>query len=169
MIITWLGGLLRRRFGRLLAVSAGIALAVALIATLGAFLTASQSTMTARALRSVAVDWQVEVQPGANPAEVLRQVTAAPDVTAARQVQFASVKDFQATIGGTTQTAGAGVVLGLPFDYRGTFPQQIRTLTGADTGALLGRRTAANLRSRPGDTIRIERDGRPAVIATWPV
>jgi putative ABC transport system permease protein len=70
--------------------------------------------MTARALRSVAVDWQVEVQPGANPAEVLRQVTAAPDVIAARPLQFASVKGFQATNGGTTQTTGAGVVLGLP-------------------------------------------------------
>ena len=105
--------------------------------------------MTARALRSVAVDWQVEVQPGANPAEVLRQVTAAPDVTAARPVQFASVKGFQATIGGTTQTTGAGVVLGLPPDYRSTFPQQIRTLTGADTGVLLGQQTAANLRAGP--------------------
>ena len=60
MIITWLRGLLSRRFGQLLAVSAGIALAVALIAALGAFLTTSQSTMTARALRSVAVDWQTQ-------------------------------------------------------------------------------------------------------------
>ena len=166
MIITWLGGLLSRRLGRLLAVSAGIALAVALIAALGAFLTASQSTMTARALRSVAVDWQVEVQPGANPAEVLRRVTAAPDVIAARPLQFASVKGFQATNGGTTQTTGAGVVVGLPSDYRSTFPQQIRTLSGADTGVLLGQQTAANLRSRPGDTIRIQRAGRPAVVAT---
>ena len=56
MMFSWLSGLLRRRLGRLLAVTSGIALAVALIAALGAFLTASQSTMTARALRSVAVD-----------------------------------------------------------------------------------------------------------------
>ena len=162
MIIAWLRGLLSRRLGRLLAVSTGIALAVALIAALGAFLTASQSTMTARALRSVAVDWQVEVQPGANPAVAIRQVAAAPDVTAALAVQFAAVNGFQATVGGTTQTTGAGEVLGLPPDYRTTFPQQIRTLTGADTGVLLAQQTAANLRVRPGDTIRIERAGRPA-------
>jgi putative ABC transport system permease protein len=163
LIITWLRGLLNRRSGRLLTVTAGIALAVALIAALGAFLTGSQSTMTARALRSVAVDWQVEVQPGANPAEVLRQVATAPEVTAALPVQFAAVTGFQATVGGTTQTTGAGVVLGLPPDYRSSFAQQIRTLTGADTGVLLAQQTAANLRARPGDTIRIERAHRPAV------
>jgi putative ABC transport system permease protein len=166
MIITWLRGLLSRHFGRLLAVSSGVALAVALIAALGAFLTASQSTMTARAVRSVAVDWQVEVQPGANPAEVLRQVAATPDVTAALPVQFAAVKGFQANLSGTTHTTGAGVVLGLPSDYRSTFPQQIRTLTGADTGVLLAQQTAANLRARPGDTMRIERAGRPAISVT---
>ena len=166
MIITWLRGLLSRRLGRLLAVSTGIALAVALIATLGAFLTASQSTMTARALRSVAVDWQVEVQPGASPAVALRQVAAAPDVTAALAVQFAAVNGFQATVGGTTQTTGAGEVLGLPPDYRTAFPQQIRTLTGADTGVLLAQQAAANLRVRPGDTIRIERAGRPGTSVT---
>ncbi len=163
MILIWLRGLLSRRSGRLVAVSAGIALAVALIAALGAFLAASQSTMTASALRSVPVDWQVEVQPGANPAEVLRQVAAAPEVTAALPVQFAAVNGFQATVGGTTQTTGAGVVLGLPPDYRRTFAQQVRTLTGADTGVLLAQQTAANLRVRPGDTIRIERAARRAV------
>jgi putative ABC transport system permease protein len=163
LIIIWLRGLLGRRSGRLLPVSAGIALAVALIAALGAFLTGSQSTMTARALQSVAVDWQVEVQPGANPAEVLRQVAAVPEVTAALPVQFAAVKGFQAIVGDATQTTGAGVVLGLPPDYRSTFAQQTRTLTGADTGVLLAQQTAANLRARPGDTIRIERAGRPAV------
>jgi putative ABC transport system permease protein len=31
---------------------------------------------------------------------------------------------------------------------------------------LLAQQTAANLRSRPGDTIRIQRAGRPAVVAT---
>src|SRR3954469_18112075 len=107
MIITWLRGLLSRRLGRLLAVSTGIALAVALIAALGAFLTASQSTMTRRALRSVAVDWQVQVQRSAQATEVLQHVTSAPGVTAAQPVQFASVMAFQATIGGTTQTTGA--------------------------------------------------------------
>jgi putative ABC transport system permease protein len=166
MMLTWLGGLLRRRGGRLLAVSTGVALAVALIGALGAFLTASQSTMTARALRSVAVDWQVQVQPGADPQQVLRQVTATPGVTAALPVHFAASTGFSASGGGTSQTTGPGVVLGLPDTYRATFPGQVRTLSGADTGVLIAQQTAANLRVRPGDRVRIGRPGRSAVTVT---
>lgn len=166
MTLTWLGGLLRRRLGRLLAVSAGIALAVALIAALGAFLTASQSTMTARALRSVAVDWQVAVQPGTDPQQVLRSVSAAPDVAAAQPVQFAQTSSFQAAPGGTTQTTGPGVVLGLPDGYRSTFPGQIRTLSGTDSGVLIAQQTAANLRVRPGDRVSMGRPGRQPVTVT---
>jgi putative ABC transport system permease protein len=166
MMIAWLAGLLRRRLGRLLAISAGVALAVALIAALGAFLTASQSTMTARALRSVTVDWQVQVQPGANWRNVLHKVTAAPNVTGAEPVQSARINGFQATIGGTTQTTGPGVVLGLPISYRSTFPGQIRTLSGATSGVLLAQQTAANLRVRPGDTVSIGRPGHRPVTVT---
>ena len=53
MITLWLRGLLRRRPGRLLAAAAGIAVAVALLASLGAFLAHSQATMTDRAVRGV--------------------------------------------------------------------------------------------------------------------
>ena len=67
MMITWLGGLLRRRIGRLAATAVGISLAVALIAALGTFLTTSKATMTARAAHSVAVDWQVRSNPGRTP------------------------------------------------------------------------------------------------------
>ena len=67
MMIAWLTGLFHRRLGRMVAISAGVALAVALVAALGAFLTASQSTITARALRTVAVDWQVECSPEPTP------------------------------------------------------------------------------------------------------
>ena len=63
--VIWVGGLLRRRPGRLLGTAAGIAVAVALLASLGAFLAHSQATMTDRAIRGVGVDWQVQVQPGA--------------------------------------------------------------------------------------------------------
>ena len=60
----WLAGLWRRRAGRLAAAAAGIAVAVALLATLGSFLATSKGSMTVRALQGVAVDWQVKVQPG---------------------------------------------------------------------------------------------------------
>ncbi len=166
MMLTWLGGLLRRRGGRLLVVATGVALAVALIGALGAFLTTSQSTMTARALRSVAVDWQVQVQPGADPQQVLRQVAATPGVTSALPVQFAPTTSFQASGAGTTQTTGPGVVLGLPDHYRATFPGQLRTLSGADTGVLIAQQTAANLHVRPGDRVSIGRAGRPNVSVT---
>ncbi len=90
---TWLAGLLRHRGGRLAMTATGVALAVALIAALGTFLAASKATMTARATRSVAVDWQVEVTPGADPAAALAAVKAAPGVKDALAVGFARTAD----------------------------------------------------------------------------
>src|SRR5207302_6756811 len=86
VISLWLGGLLRRRAGRLAATAGGIALAVALIAALGSFLASSQATMTARALRSVAVDWQVEVQPGGDPNIVQNTLRDLPGTAAIHTV-----------------------------------------------------------------------------------
>lgn len=83
MIGTWMRGLLRRRAGRLVATALGVAIAVALLASLGAFLAASKGSMTARAVRGVTVDWQVQVQPGADPAAVLGTVRAAPGIRSA--------------------------------------------------------------------------------------
>jgi|GEM_PF-4543707 len=108
MTITWLGGLLRRRTGRLAATAVGISLAVALIAALGSFLTASKATMTARAVRSVAVDWQVQVQPGADPAAVLDTIARAAGVKASEPVSMAQSTGFTATAGGTAQSTGPG-------------------------------------------------------------
>ncbi|MDT3444614.1 hypothetical protein [Pseudofrankia sp. BMG5.37] len=59
MIRLWLLGSLRRRAGRLVAAALGVAIAVALLASLGAFLTHSKATMTSRAVHGVSVDWQV--------------------------------------------------------------------------------------------------------------
>src|SRR5262249_55827828 len=109
MIITWTAGLVGRRFGRLSATALGIALAVALAAALGCFLTASKSTMTARAARSVAVDWQVEVQPGADRASVLAGVRSAPGVRTALPVGFARTTGFQSQTAGSLQSTGPGV------------------------------------------------------------
>lgn len=165
MIITWTGGLLRRRTGRLIATASGIALAVALVASLGSFLTASKSTMTHRAVSSVAVDWQAEVQPGAEPATVLEAARAAHGVRSAQSVGFARSTGFQATSGGSTQNTGPGVVLGLSDTYRATFPREIRQLTGATSGVLIAQQTAANLHVAPGGTITVGLPGaRPAKV-----
>ncbi|MEU7100547.1 FtsX-like permease family protein [Streptomyces longwoodensis] len=159
MITAWAGGLARHRIGRLLAAVAGIALAVALVAALGSFLTASKATMTHRAVRSVAVDWQVEVQPGADPNAVRSLVQAAGGTRAALPVGFARTTGFTATVGGSTQTTGPGVALGLPAGYRSHFPDELRTLSGSGTGVLLAQQTASNLHAAPGDTIGVRLPG----------
>ncbi len=157
--LTWIRGLLTRRRGRLLATAAGVAIAVALLASIGAFLSTSKATMTDRAIADVAVDWQVEAQAGADPAQLATTVTADPRVREARTVPLADTTGFGATTGGSTQTTGPGVVLGLPSDYRATFPDEIRDLSGKSNGVLLAQQTAANLRAAPGDTITIGRAG----------
>ncbi|MFF3448544.1 FtsX-like permease family protein [Streptomyces sp. NPDC002667] len=160
MITAWAKGLTRHRAGRLLAALAGVALAVALIAALGSFLTASQATMTQRALRSVAVDWQVQVQPGADANTVLSLVRGTPGTQTALPVGSARTTGFSAQAHGSTQTTGPGIALGLPDGYRNRFPDEIRTLTGSPTGVLLAQQTASNLHAAPGDTITI---GLPGV------
>ena len=166
MTLTWLNGLVTRRAGRLAAAAAGVAVAVALLASLGAFLTASKSSMTQRAAASVVIDWQVEVQPGTSSATVLAATKAAPGVTRALPVSFGQTPGLSATTGGSTQTTGAGVVLGLPAGYTAAFPGEIRPLTGSSQGVLLAQQTAANLHVRPGDTVNVARPGLPPVALT---
>ncbi|MFF1819684.1 FtsX-like permease family protein [Kribbella sp. NPDC058245] len=163
MIGLWLAGLARRRTGRLLATAAGVGLSVALIAVLGSFLTSSKATMTTRATSSVAVDWQVEVQADGDPAAVLQTVRSAPGVAVASSVGFGRTTGFEASLAGSTQTTGPGVVLGLPDDYQRSFPGEIRPLTGRADGVLLAQQTAANLHASPGDTISVGRPGLAAV------
>ncbi|HEY2197635.1 MAG TPA: FtsX-like permease family protein [Mycobacterium sp.] len=159
MIATWTLGLLRRRPGRLAATAAGIAAAVALLACLGSFLAAAEGSMTARAVASVSVDWQVEVQPNAQPSTVVDTMQFAPSVNAALPVGFANSAGFVAQTSGSTQTTGPGIVLGIPPNYRAQFPGAIRTLVGADNGVLVAQQTAANLHVAPGDTVQIGRAG----------
>jgi putative ABC transport system permease protein len=166
VIGTWWRGLVRRRAARLAAAAAGIAVAVALLASLGAFLTGAQASMTLRATGTVPVDWQVEVQPGGDPAAVLDAVRAAPGTLHAEQVGFGRADGLSASTarasGTTTQTTGAAQLLGLPDGYRAAFPGELRTLAGADQGVLLAQQTAANLGVAPGDTVTIGLLGGPA-------
>ncbi|MGW3153907.1 FtsX-like permease family protein [Streptomyces sp. NPDC001089] len=159
MITAWSKGLARHRTGRLLAALAGVALSVALIAALGSFLTASKATMTRRALRSVAVDWQVQVQPGADPGTVLSLVRRSPGTRRALPVGYARTSGFSTRAHGSTQTTGPGIALGLPDGYRHQFADEIRILAGSPTGVLLAQQTASNLHAAPGDTVDVALPG----------
>ncbi len=166
MTLLWLRGLLYRRSGRLIATAGGIAIAVALFASLGAFLTASKATMTQRAARSVAVDWQVAVPHTADTQAVLKALTADPRTTASAVVGFAQTPGLSAHTGGTTQKTASGTVVGIPSDYGRLFPGSVRTLAGSGKGVLVAQQTAANLRVKPGDQIRIARTGKPGFTVT---
>ncbi len=166
MITLWMRGLLRRRPGRLLAAAAGIAVAVALLASLGAFLAHSQATMTDRAVRGVGIDWQVQVQLGTDPTAITNTVQNTTGVAGSATVGFGTSSGLSAVTGGSTQTTGSAVVLGIPAEYRALFPTELRTLAGADTGVLLAQQTAANLHAAPGDTITIGRTGLDPVTVT---
>ena len=159
----WLRGLFLRRGGVLAGVAAGTAAAVALIGSLGAFFTASEASMTALSTARVAVDWQVEVQPGADPKAVLDTVRGFSRTQTALPVDFATTSGLSTTTQGTVQATGAGVVLGLPDGYAHSFPGQLRPLVGSSSGVLVAQQTAANLHVAPGDTVSIGRAGLPAV------
>ena len=79
-VLTWLWGLLKRRPIRLAGAVIGIAAAVALLGSLGAFFAASKAHMTRQAAAGVIVDWQVQMAPGANPAPAAHVIAAAPGV-----------------------------------------------------------------------------------------
>ena len=166
MIWLWFRGLGRRRGGRLLATAAGVAIAVALVASLGSFLTAAQASMTSQAARGVAVDWQVELGHGADVQAAQAKISAAPGVGKALPVQYATATGFRSAAGGSTQTTGTGIVLGLPDGYADSFPAQIRTLAGSRTGVLIAQQTASNLHARPGDTVSIQMAGTKPVTVT---
>jgi putative ABC transport system permease protein len=162
----WIAAVVRRRTGRLAATALGVALAVGLLASLGAFLSASKATMTQRAIDTVAVDWQIEAQTGADAASLSSEVAANRHVTASETVSFASTTGLESTKAGTTQTTGPGQVLGINNTYRSTFPAQFRDLIGTSDGVLLFQQTAANLAAQPGDTISIGRAGLAPVTVT---
>ncbi|MFE4654799.1 FtsX-like permease family protein [Streptomyces sp. NPDC056707] len=157
MIKIWLSGLLRTRSGRLTGTALGVMVAVALLAVLGGFLSATRTTMTSQSVRSVAVDWQVQVAAGEQPQNVLAAIRGLPGTRAALPVDYAQADGLTAHTSGTTQNTGTGMVLGLPTGYASAFPGEVRLLAGRAQGVLLAQQTAANLHAAPGDTIRIQR------------
>ncbi|MGH8860854.1 MAG: FtsX-like permease family protein [Jatrophihabitantaceae bacterium] len=166
MIRIWLPALVRRQPARLIGAAIGVAIAVALLASLGAFLAHAKASMTSRAVRSVSVDWQVQVAPGADAAKSAALVAHTPSVRVSLPVGFTQIPGLSATTAGTTQTTGSGVLLGIPPSYRATFPTEIRTLTGAGSGVLVAQQTASNLHAAPGSRISVQRPGLPPVTVT---
>jgi len=159
LTMTWLAGLLARRRSRLLATAIGVAVGVALLASIGAFLSATTAKMTDRAVGRVAVDWQVATQIGASPRSVITATRGFPGVRTALPVSFGTTTGLSVSTGGSVQTTGPGVVLGIPRGYARTFPGEIRILAGAGSGVLLAQQTAANLHAAPGDVVTIGRAG----------
>jgi putative ABC transport system permease protein len=163
--LNWVRGLIAHRPARLLATAIGVAVGVALIASIGTFLAATNANMTRRAIARVAVDWQVEAQPGANPSALLATVREYPGVRRALPVQFATSPGLSATTNGSTQTTGEARVLGLPAGYATAFPRELRLLTGNRNGVLVAQQTASNLHVKPGDGLTVALPGgRPAQV-----
>ena len=161
--LNWLRGLLGHRPTRIIATALGVAVGVALIAAIGTFLSATNSKMTQRAIARVAVDWQVEAQPGASPSALLSTVNSFPGVRRAVPVQFARAPSLTATTQGSTQTTGAAQVVGLPPGYATAFPGELRLLSGSLKGVLVAQQTASNLHVAPGSTVTVARPGTTPV------
>ncbi len=166
MTYLWIMGLLHHRLMRLLGAGFGIAVTVALLASLGAFLASSTATMTTRATLAVPIDWQVEAVPGADAAVIDAAIRKAAPVKALEQVFYAGTEGFQATTGGTVQTTGPGKVVGFGPEYLVNFPKEVRLLSGTLDGVLVAQQTASNLHVGPGDLFSITRIGLDPVVLT---
>lgn len=155
----WLRAMLRALRGTLLGTIAGIGLTLALLASIAAFISTSSASLTRNAIAAVPVDWQVQRNPGSDPAMILAAIGRASPYRALERVWYAKVAGFQAATGGTVQTTGPGQVVGLQNGYRHAFPSEISHLMGARSGVLIFSQTAANLHVRPGDMVTIKRTG----------
>src|ERR1700730_3940437 len=163
MIRLWLKGIFTAHPGRLAAAVVGLALPVALLGSLGAFVVASSESMARRAVANLPVDWQALLLPGADPATVTDAIGKAARYEALQSVGYADTEGFSATAGGTSQTTGPGKVLGLEADYRQLFPGQIQLDLGSWDGVLIATQTAANLHFAPGETVTIHLVGGSSV------
>ncbi len=169
-ITTWLSGLVRRRYGRMLPAVLGVSLTIALLSILGIFINASAATMTQRAVGDVPIDWQIQLVGGVTADSVEQQLNQSVTVRAIDPVAYADVAGFTAksggnTLGGTTQTTGEGKVLGITPTYWKDFPGLMRPMLGAADGILIAQQTAANLHVSVGDTITMTRIGLPSLTA----
>ncbi|MEP7091680.1 MAG: FtsX-like permease family protein [Nocardioidaceae bacterium] len=151
----WLTGLIRRRPLELLVAAVSIALTVAFVASLGAFVAQSHAALTVRAARSVPVDWQVQVTPQGNVTNVANDVRRLSDVRAVEQVSYAHVRSLQSTGAQGARSTGAAYVVSVSPAYATAFPGELRHLLGKTTGSMLFQQTAANLAVEPGGGVSV--------------
>ncbi len=163
LTMLWLKGLLAYRSGRLLGAIVGVALTVALLASIGVFIASSSASMTQRAAADVPLDWQIQLSPGTDAHAVADAIGKSTSYTALEEVGYANTSGFIASAGGTLQTTGPGKVLGISPQYRQHFPTELRLLIGSYDGVLVAQQTASNLHVTVGDTVTIQRMGLPPV------
>jgi putative ABC transport system permease protein len=101
------GAPLAQCLGRTLLTMAGLAVAIALVSSIGALLTSSKATMTARAGDRVGVDRQAQAVSGADPAGVSRTVASHPGVEHVELTWYGATSGLEATTGGAPQAAPA--------------------------------------------------------------
>lgn len=166
IILLWLRGILARRLLRVVGAAAGVALTVALLAAMALFLANASASMTARAIKAVPIDWQVQTISGADPEVIGKAMADAVPLKAVHAVRYADVAGFEAVTAGTTQTTGPGQVIAFDGAYSKTFPTEVRLLSGTTDGVLIAQQTAANLHVGPGDMVSIKRVGLPAAEVT---
>ena len=166
MIASWFLGLIKERNGRLVGSAAGIAVTVAILASLGAFLAQSTASMTRRAVSGVPVDWQVQLVPGTSVQSVAAVIKQATAISTLHEVGYAEVDSFEAHTGGTVQTTGKGKVVGIYAAYGRDYPKQFRALIGSLEGVLVAQQTAANLHVMVGDIVTIHRPALAPVDVT---
>jgi putative ABC transport system permease protein len=165
LYLIWLRGLMRHRRGRLAGVVAGIAVSVALIATLAGFVADARAKMTRQAIADVAVDWQVQLAQGADAPQAIAELSRSPGYSKLSEVGYFDTPGFESRETETVQVTGPGKVLGLQPGYRDAFPAEIRDLVGSGD-VLLAQQTAANLHAEPGSMISVKRPGLPPVEVT---
>lgn len=153
--LVWLAGLCRRRPVELTGAVMSIAVAVAFVAALGAFIADSRAGLSTRAAARVPVDWQVQVTPQGRPADVAAALARTPDVRTVLPVQLAQVPALQSVSSTGTRTTGRAYIVAVPAAYPQAAPAEIRYLLGARTGVLLQQQTAANLAAGPGSTVTV--------------
>lgn len=159
MNLYWIGGLARHRVMRLAGATFGIAITVALLASLGFFLASSSASMTRRAISGLPIDWQVEAVPASDTKAIRDAIGKAAKTDAIHEVYYAQTPGLKAETGGTVQTTGAGKIIAFDAGYLKDFPKEVRALSGTSDGALIAQQTAANLHVGPGDKVIINRVG----------